>query len=148
MPPLPRRVAEAIEPGATRGHIPSGRLVLGPDGVPYSGEIREEQWGAFRGSLAQGGKATLCGLRRAWRIVGFVVDPGTATSELTVQLRVHTAGVDGLTVQTWAIQPLAGPQAVFGLEVGARCELVVGNLQVSAQPAASMRGAIWGMNEE
>jgi hypothetical protein len=144
---MPGRLAAQLEPRATLDQVPVSPL--GPNGYPYAGEVREEQHNVRAMSIAVGQRLTLCGLRRAWRNIGFMVDPGNLAGEgntILAQLRIRTAGGrEALSAQTWTINPGA-PVFYFGLQVGARCELVVTG--VSSDPIKTVNGAIWGMNED
>jgi hypothetical protein len=138
------RVALALSPELERAGVP-GRTRLGVGSPPYSGEDREEQYGAQRGPLAIGQSASLCGLRRAWQFVGVIIDPGDAAGVgLVWTLRVINAGLDGFTVPT-PIVTLGGTQAFLGIVLGARCELIVAN--ATAAPVNGLRGSIWGMTQ-
>lgn len=146
VPPMPMRLAEQIEPRATLDRIPPTQA-LGPDGVPYSGEVREEESARLRFALQPGGQASIVGLKRAWRVVGWMLDPANLSggTGLTVQLRIIVrGGARALSLQTWTV-PAGPPLFVFGLEVGARVELVVTNPSVVA--VTNIQGALWGMNE-
>lgn len=141
---MPEALARELAPA--RGGIPVP-LVLGTAGQPYGGEVREEQNEEMRGTLAVGGAATIVGLRRAWRLVGFSVDPGTvAGAGLVARLRIKTRGVNALTSASFPIAAGFGPVAFTGLEIGARCEVVLVNGTAGA--ITGIRAAIWGMNEE
>ena len=149
LPPLPKRIADAIDPGATRDLIPR-RIILGREGVPYSGEVREEQWGTIRGKLQPGTTSIVCGLRRAWRLIGFAITPGDAAgsgaSQLVCRLQVLTAGLNAFTAQTFPVVNGGGAQAFIAIEAGCRCEVVVVNN--TASPVVGIKAAIWGMNED
>lgn len=145
--PMGERLAAENRSTATLEKVPLAPL--GPNGFPYAGEEREEQHTVNTVHLADGQRVALCGLKRAWRVVGFVVSPGNLPvgegSILQARLRVIVAGgLNALSDQMWTIGP-GSPVFFYGLEVAARCDLIVTN--ASGVAVRNVAGAIWGMNE-
>jgi hypothetical protein len=140
---VPARMALAMKPEIERGVIPS-RVTLGQNAPPFAGELREEQCTAKPLTCPNGGQITLATLRRPWNYVGWAVRPGNAGGAgLSVQLRILTRGVNGLTAP---VAVAAGiPFAVVGIIMGATCELVISN--TTGAPVSGLVGALWGMSE-
>jgi hypothetical protein len=138
---LDERVALALRPDLERDDIPV-RQTLASGDPPYAGETREAQGTVLRAPLAPGASVTLATLRRAWEVVGFIVNPGNAAAPgLTAQLRVLGRSVQGLTAPVVVAPGQA--LAFVGILVGSRCELVV--INASASPVTGIAGEIWGM---
>ena len=146
---VPRRVGLALRPSANREAIPE-HVALSTNAPPYSGEVYEQQTGRHSQftPLAVGQTMAIVSLRRAWKIVGFIVDPGDAVDggdpfHLQVNLRVLTRGLNGdlpfATVPTGQ-----GPVAFVNLVIGARVELRVRNS--TTNPVFGVKASIWGMS--
>lgn len=144
---VPSRVARALRPSVNRDEIP-GHVALATNAPPFSGELREEQYGSFsKGDgltvLPAGASAPIVSLRRAWEFIGFIVDPGDAAAPgLVAQVRVLTRGINGLGA-AFPIVAAIGPQAFANIILGARCELVLTN--GTGLPILGLRASIWGM---
>jgi hypothetical protein len=140
---VPERMALALRPEIERSTIPA-RVTLAQNAPPFAGELREEQCTARPLTCPNGGQITLATLRRPWNYVGWCVRPGDAGGAgLSVQLRILTRGVNGLTAPVAVAAGL--PFAVTGIIMGATCELVVVN--TTGAPVKGLVGALWGMSE-
>lgn len=121
----------------------SGRDPTNTVGRPYDGELRESVWSSPV-VLENNAQTAVATLRSAWVYVGFIVDPGTASDVgLTAWLNILEPMLQGRTVPV-AITFGAPPQAVIGLTVGARCELVVRN--ETGTRVTKLKAALWGMS--
>jgi hypothetical protein len=141
---VPKRVAYALRPSIDRSEIPT-HIDLSTNAPPFSGELREEQYGQMPGSagLPDGASIPIVGLRRAWEFIGFIVDPGSAAAPgLTAAVRVLTRGINGIGPQFPVVNGV-GPQAFTSLLTAARCELVLFN--ATGAPIFGLRASIWGM---
>jgi hypothetical protein len=145
---VPRRVAFALRPSENREDIPV-HVDLSTNAPPYSGELREQQTRTLPQNtvLDINQTITMCGLRRAWNFVGFLIHPGTNDAGgggLVANLVILTRGLDGMLPD---ITVLANrTQAFTGLIVGARCELRLTNLTFN--PIFGLKASIWGMGEK
>jgi hypothetical protein len=140
---VPERMALALRPEIDRDAIPA-RVTLATNAPPFAGELREEQCTARPLACANGAQVVLATLRRPWNYVGWAVRPGNAGGPgLSVQLRILTRGVNGLTAPVAVAAGL--PFAVVGIIMGATCELVVTN--ATGAPVTGLVGALWGMSE-
>jgi hypothetical protein len=146
--PLPTIVVDertglALRPEADREDIPN-RQTLAADAPPFAGETREAQSGRLLAPLPAGASATIATLRRAWELIGFIVDPGNAGAPgLTATLNILGRGAQGVIASV--VVPNGPSRAFVGFLVGARAELVVTNAGATA--AAGIVGEIWGMAE-
>lgn len=135
------RVGRALRPELDQHDIPD-RITLATGDPPYAGETREAQSSKITSPLPAGASITLVTLRRAWELVGFMVNPGTApTPGLTATLNILGRSMSAPIATV--VVPNGKLIAFTGFLVGARCELVVTNAGATA--ATGIVGEIWGM---
>jgi hypothetical protein len=140
---VPNAFAHALRSETERKAIPI-RTELGPGAVPFSGELYEQVSSNGALTIPKGKTIVLCGLRRAWPLIGFAIDPGNGGS-LTAALRVTVRGVQSAVVAGSALVIPAGtPTASPAVFVAARTELIITNASVVAD-ALNVRGTIYGM---
>jgi hypothetical protein len=134
-------VGRALRPELDRSDI-LGHRTLATGDPPYSHEMRESQFSRIVSPLPAGASVTLATLRRAWELIGFMVNPGNAAAPgLTASLNILGRGMQGAIATV--VVANGPPRAFVGFLVGARCELVVTNAGATA--ASGIVGEIWGM---
>lgn len=148
---VPRAVAVALRPEIERGGIPSPSVSLARGGIPFSGELREETQSLLRKPLNPGDAGiVLATLRRPWTYVGFMIDPGDATGNITASLRALSRGGPAIVPgSALIVAPGDPPSAAVAVPMGIRCELVISyeGPGEGITIAKNVRGAIWGMSD-
>jgi hypothetical protein len=142
---VPEGVANALRPESRRDRIPT-RTELGPDAVPFAGELYEQVNTSSPGvTVPAGATVVLCTLRRVWPLVGFAVNPGNGAGTLTASLRVHVRGMLANVAGSPLAIPAGAPLASLALFIGARAELIVVNS--GGAPSLNVQGTLYGMKE-
>lgn len=145
---VPKRMAQALRSEVARGEIPT-HATMDPSTVPYAGELTEQMHSLAKVPIQPSERRVLATLRRPWNIIGFSVDPGGASNNITAALMVWVRGMSAIVPATVLVVSPGFPVASVGFFMGCRCQLVViGQTGEGASPSAGVRGTIWGMSEQ